>query len=70
MSSVPIPFWPYNLASVAWFGIATMILIGACFPGNEYFIAYICTFLFIIFVVDILILGPLYFKIFNKRSEE
>lgn len=68
MTSVPLGCWPYNLSSLAWFGIVISMLIGSAL--NDIFsydfrdiVAYWTIFCLFIFVLDQIILGPLYITV-------
>ena len=64
MSSIPLGFWPCNLASLAWLGIVVAIMGGFFVESLGYDVRYyvVCTiiFCFVVFVIDELLLGPLW----------
>jgi len=61
MTSVPLGFWPDNLSSLAWVGVLLTLLLGSFLDINTNIVVNIIIFMFVIFVADALILGPLYY---------
>lgn len=65
MTSVPLGVWPGNLSSLAWVGIIFVICVGSTTIISIETTVFLSLFLFGVFVVDQLILGPLW-KFFHK----
>jgi uncharacterized membrane protein len=74
MTSVPLGFWPDNLSSLAWVGICVALL-GSSICNDlipslqwNHIIANIIMICLLLFVVDQLILGPLYYFLINRNE--
>jgi len=61
MTSVPLGFWPDNLSSLAWVMICTALVLGSIAPQYTQVVAYGVLIGFAVFVLDQLILGPLWY---------
>lgn len=57
MTSVPIPFWPNNLSSLAWLGIIIFFLAANAIGFSRATLGILI--MLVIFILDQLILGKL-----------
>ena len=64
MTSVPIPFWPNNLSSLAWLGIIIFFLAANAIGFN--WATYGILVMLGIFILDQIILGPIWYR--GKRE--